>query len=103
LEARVTSVPDYLVSKVDGEKSEQVELNFRSQVTNSDAHIQERSEIEKIDRYDLGEHRAAGSCRIRIGTPTLISSLTQLSNQETRDTEIPPELHLVVRVTRIAD
>ena len=103
LEARVTSVPDYLASEVDGEKSEQVELNFRSHVTNSDAQIQERSVIEKIDRYELGEHRAAGSCRVLVGTPTLIGSLTQLSNQEPRDTEIPPELHLVVRVTRIAD
>ena len=82
LEARVTSIPDYLISEVDGGKSEQAELNFRSQVTSPDAHVQDRSSIEKIDRYALGEHSAAGSCRIRMGTPTLISSLTQLSNQQ---------------------
>ena len=103
LEARVTSVPDYLISEVDGEKSEQAELNFRSQVTSPDAHVQDRSSIEKIDRYELGEHTAAGSCRIRIGTPTLITSLTQLSNQIPDATEIPPELQLVVLVTRTAD
>jgi len=103
LEARVTSVPDYLISELDGKKSEQAELNFRSQVTNPDAHVQDRSSIEKIDRYELGEHTAAGSCRILIGTPTLISSLTQLSHQELNGTAIPPELQLVVRVTRIAD
>ncbi len=103
LEARVTSVPDYLIPEVDGKKSEQIELNFRSQVTGPDAHVQDRSTIEKIDRYELGEHTAAGSCRIRIGIPTLIASLTQLSDQEPDTTEIPPELQLVVRVTRIAD
>lgn len=103
LEARVTSVPDYLISEVDGKKTEQVEVDFRSQVTSPDAHIQDRSSIEKIDRYELGEHTAAGSCRIRIGTTTLISSLTQLPNQESNATGIPPELQLVVRVTRIAD
>ncbi|MBC7965040.1 MAG: hypothetical protein H7Z17_03860 [Fuerstia sp.] len=103
LEARVTTVPDFLISEVDGKKSDQVELNFRSQVTGSDAHVQDRSTIEKIDRYELGEHIAAGSCRIRIGTPRLIASLTRLSNQERHDTSIPPELNLVVRVTRLAE
>ncbi len=103
LEARVTTVPDYLIAEVDGKKSDQVELNFRSQVTGPDAHVQDRSTIEKIDRYELGEHTAAGSCRIRIGTPRLIASLTQLSNQERHDTLIPPELNLVIRVTRLAE
>ena len=103
LEARVTSVPDYLIPEVDGKKSDQIDLNFRSQVTSPDAHVQDRATIEKIDRYELGEHTAAGSCRIRIGTPTLITSLTQLSDQEPDATEIPPELQLVVWVTRIAD
>ena len=103
LEVRVTSVPDHLISEVDGKKSDQIDLNFRSQVTSPDAHIQDRSTIEKIDRYELGEHTAAGSCRIRIGTPTLITSLTQLSDQEPDATEIPPELQLVMRVTRVAN
>ena len=103
LEARVISVPDYLISEVDGKESGQVELNFRSQVTSPDAHVEDRSSIEKIDRYELGEHTAAGSSRILIGTPTLIASLTQLSHQEPDATEIPPELQLVVRVTRIAE
>ena len=103
LEARVTSVPDYLIPEVDGKKSDQIALNFRSQVTGSDAHVQDRSTIEKIDRYELGEHTAAGSCRIRIGIPTLIASLTQLSDQEPDATEIPPELQLVMRVTRVAN
>jgi hypothetical protein len=103
LEARVSTVPDYLSAEADGKKSDEVELNFRSQVTGPDAHVQDRSTIEKIDRYELGEHTAAGSCRIRIGTPRLIASLTQLSNQERHDTTIPPELNLVVRVTRFAE
>jgi hypothetical protein len=72
-------------------------------VTSPDAHVQDRSSIEKIDRYELGEHTAAGSCRVRIGTPMLIGSLTQLSNQESDANEIPAELQLVVRVTRIAE
>lgn len=103
LEARVTSVPDYLKSEAGGEKSDQAELNFRSQVTSPDAHVQDRSSIEKIDRCELGEHTAASSCRIRIGTPTLIASLTHLANLGLNATEIPPELQLVVRVTRIAE
>lgn len=103
LEARVTSVPDYLISEMDGKKSDQVELNFRSHVTSPDAHIQERSRIEKIDRYELAEHASAGSCCIRIGTPTLIASLSQLANLELNATGIPPEIQLVVRVTRSAE
>ena len=101
LEARVTPVPDFLKLTSDEQESESVDLSFRTQVTGNDAHIQERSTIEKIDRYEVGEHTAAGTCRIRIGDPTIVASLTQISIQQENSSESPSELQLVVRVTRI--
>ena len=103
LEARVTPIPDYLKLTSDERESESVDLSFRTQVTGDDANIQERSTIEKIDRYQVGEHTAAGTCRIRIGDPTIVASLTQISNQQENSSESPSELQLVVRVTRIDD
>lgn len=100
LETRVTSVPDFLSTTADQKKGSQVEFNYASRVTSPDAQIQERATFEKVDRYVLGEHSAAGSCRLSLGTPTLVESLTQLSKQEEQATEVPPELRLVVRVTR---
>jgi len=100
LEARVTSVPDFLSTTADKKSAQQVELSFRSVVTSPDAQIQERATFEKVDRYVLGEHSAAGNCRLRVETPTLLGSLTQLSKQEENTSEVPPVLQLVVRVTR---
>ena len=100
LEARVTVVPDYLTATMDAKKSETVELNFKTRITGPDAQIQERTTFEKVDRYVVAEHGAAGSCRIRVGTPTLIGSLTQLSKHEVHASEAPPELQLVVCITR---
>ncbi len=100
LEARVTSVPDFLSTTVDKKNAQQVELSFQSMVTSPDAQIQERATFEKVDRYVLGEHSNSGACRLRLGTPTLLGSLTQLSKQEEHTSEVPPVLQLVVRVTR---
>ncbi len=100
LEARVTSVPDFLSTTVDKKNAQQVELSFQSMVTSPDAQIQERATFEKVDRYVLGEHSNSGACRLRLGTPTLLGSLTQLSKQEEQTSEVPPVLQLVVRVTR---
>ncbi len=100
LEARVTSVPDYLTAATDAKKLETVELNFRTRITEPDAQIQERATFEKVDRYVVAEHGAAGCCRIRVGTPTLIGSLTQMSKHEEHASEAPPELQLVVCITR---
>ena len=100
LEARVTSVPDFLTSPTDAKKLETVELNFKTRITEPDAQIQERATFEKVDRYVLAEHSAAGCCRIRVGTPTLIGSLTQVSKREEHASEAPPELQLVVCITR---
>lgn len=101
LETRLTSIPEYMLSASDTKNSEQVEMSFRSQVTSSDVQIQERATFEKVDRYVLGEHGVAGACRINVGTPTLVASLTQMSKQEKQESETPPELQLVIRVTRV--
>ena len=100
LEARITSVPDFLANAADEKKAQQVELSFRSLVSGPDAQIQERATFEKVDRYVVAEHSAAGSCRIRVGRPTLIGSLTQMSKHEEHASEAPPELQLVVCITR---
>jgi len=103
MEARITSVPDFLKPASDEKFSDSVDLNFRTKVTGNDAHIQERSTIEKIDRYELAEHTAEGCCRIPIGDPTLVASLTQMSKQQRNSSEVPSELQLVVRLTRITE
>ena len=101
LETRLTSIPDYMSSASDAKKSERVEISFRSLVTRPDAQIQERATFEKVDRYVLGEHGAAGACRVNVGTPTLVASLTQMSKLQEHESEVPPELQLVIRVTRV--
>ena len=102
LETRILSVPGYLRPAPDVQESESVEFSFRSRVTEPDAQIQERTTFEKVDRYVLAEHGAAGACRIKLGTPTLVASLTQLSKHEDQS-NLPPEFQVIIRVTRTDD
>ncbi|HRA88295.1 MAG TPA: hypothetical protein PK992_09500 [Planctomycetaceae bacterium] len=100
LQARISSLPG---SPSAGEKSdavEQLDLNFGSQVTGRDAKIQDWDQAGKIDRFVLGRHNAEGSCRVKIGRPTLIASLTRLS-EFSDDIDGSSELQLVVRITRV--
>lgn len=100
LQARISSLPG---SPSAGEKSdavEQLDLNFGSQVTGRDTKVQDWDQAGKIDRFVLGRHNAEGFCRVKIGRPTLIASLTSLS-EFSDDVDGSSELQLVVRITRV--
>lgn len=103
LEAKVSLVPTYLMPTGDGKAIEQLELNFHSSLTSRDTQAQQLPPEAKIDRYSMGQHEAAGSCRLQLGKPTLVASLSELSSANTNDAEATPELLLIIRVTRLED
>ena len=101
LEAQVSSVPSYSVESRDGQPLQQVELAFRSTISNPDTKVQELIAAGgKIDRYSLGRHVAAGSCVLEVGKPTAIAALTRLSTSASDTTE-KVQMHLIVRVTHM--
>ena len=103
LEARVSLVPDYLIPAENEKAIEHLELNFRYSLTSRDTQAQQLPPEPKIDRYSMGQHEAAGSCRLQLGKPTLLASLSELSAANANDAEATPELLLIVRVTQLED
>ncbi len=102
LQARISSLPGSPSAVEKTDTVEQLDLNFGSQITGRDAKIQDWDQAGKIDRYILGKDNAEGFCRLKIGKPTLVASLTQLSDF-TDDADGLSELQLVVRITRVDD
>ncbi len=100
LEARLSAVPEYLIGRGDAANSETLELTYRSAITNRSEKGTEWPAYGQIDRYSMGRHVAEGGCRIRLGKPTLIASLTELSSASDNPAGHTPEMLMVVRVTR---
>lgn len=96
LEAKVQTVPDYAVAK-DDKSSEQVDLTFRTFVTSRDDKGQDAANVGKIDRYSLAKEAAEGTCRIQLGRPTLVSSLSERTSAKSSTSE----LQLIMLLTRI--
>ena len=96
LEAKVQMVPDYAVAK-DAKSSDQVDVTFRTFVTSRDDKGQDASTIGKIDRYSLAKEAAEGTCRLHVGRPTLVSSLSERTSAKSSSNE----LQLIMLLTRI--
>ena len=104
LEASVSSVPEYSAPSKDGKPIDQLELSFRSLISDPDLQVREWIAASgKIDRYTLGKHVAEGTCQIEPGKPTLIAALSQLSVPKDAVSLSSPEMQLIVRITRIAE
>lgn len=96
LEAKVQTVPDYAVAK-DDKSSEHVDLTFRTFVTSRDDKGHDAANAGKIDRYSLAKEAAEGTCRIQLGRPTLVSSLSERTSAKSSSSE----LQLIMLLTRI--
>ncbi|MFO1002502.1 MAG: hypothetical protein U0936_19400 [Planctomycetaceae bacterium] len=96
LEAQVQTVPEYAVAKGD-KSSDQVDLTFRTFVTSRDDKAQDAANAGKIDRYSLAKEAAEGTCRIHVGRPTLVSSLSERTSAKSSSSE----LQLIMLLTRI--
>jgi hypothetical protein len=96
LEAKVQTVPEYVIAK-DAQPSDQVDVTFRTFVTSRDDKGQDRANAGKIDRYSLAKDAAEGTCRIHVGRPTLVSSLSERTSEKSSSTE----LQLIMLLTRI--
>lgn len=95
LEAQVQTVPEYAVAK-DDKSSDQVDLTFRTFVTSRDDKAQDAANAGKIDRYSLAKEAAEGTCRIHVGRPTLVSSLSERTSAKSSSSE----LQLIMLLTR---
>ncbi len=96
LEANVQTVPDYAVAK-DAKPSAQVDVTFRTFVTSRDDKAQDAANAGKIDRYSLAKEAAEGTCRIHVGRPTLVSSLSERTSEKTSSSE----LQLIMLLTKM--
>ena len=96
LEAKVQTVPEYVIAK-DAKPSDQVDVTFRTFVTSRDDKGQDTANAGKIDRYSLAKDAAEGPCRIHVGRPTLVSSLSERTSEKSSSTE----LQLIMLLTRI--
>lgn len=96
LEAKVQTVSDYVVTK-DSKLSDQVDVTFRTFVTSRDDKGQDTANAGKIDRYSLAKEAAEGTCRIQVGRPTLVSSLSERTSEKSSSTE----LQLIMQLTRV--
>ncbi|RLS79997.1 MAG: hypothetical protein DWI00_01345 [Planctomycetota bacterium] len=96
LEAKVQTVPEYAVAK-DAKPSEKVDITFRTFVTSRDDKGQDTANAGKIDRYSLAKDAAEGTCRIHVGHPTPVSSLSKRTSENSSSTE----LQLIMLLTRI--
>lgn len=99
LEARISSLPVHKSADSTPGGEEVVDLSFSSMSTNRDLKIEFCDAAGKIDRYRIGRHRAEGSCRLPLGQPTVVASLTQLFETD-RNMNSESELQLIVCVTR---
>lgn len=97
-EAQVQMVPDYAAAKAPG-PSDQVDVTYRTYVTSRDDKGEDTANAGKIDRYSLAEEAAEGTCRIYVGRPALVSSLSQRTSQKTSSTE----LQLIMLLTRTGE
>ena len=96
LEATVQAVPEYSVAK-DAKPFDQVNVTFRTFVTSRDDKGQDAANAGKIDRYSLAKEAAEGTCRLQVGRPTLVSSLSERTSAKSSSSE----LQLIMLVTRV--
>ncbi len=96
LEATVQSVPEYDVAK-DAKPSDQADVMFRTFVTSYEGNGQNAANAGKIDRYSLAKEAAEGSCRLQVGRPTLVSSLSDRTSAKSSSSE----LQLIMLLKRI--
>lgn len=96
LEATVQAVPEYSVVK-DAKPVDQVNVTFRTFVTSRDDKGQDAANAGKIDRYSLAKEAAEGTCRLHVGRPTLVSSLSERTSAKSSSNE----LQLIMLVTKI--
>ena len=96
LEATVQAVPEYSVAK-DAKPVDQVNVTFRTFVTSRDDKGQDAANTGKIDRYSLAKEAAEGTCRLHVGRPTLVSSLSERTSAKSSSNE----LQLIMLLTRI--
>jgi hypothetical protein len=96
LEATVQAVPEYAVAK-DGKSTDQADVTFRTFVTSRDDKGLDTANAGKIDRYSLAKEAAEGTCRLHVGRPTLVSSLSERTSEKSS----PSELQLIMLLTRI--
>ena len=96
LEAKVQTVPEYAVAK-DAKPSDQVDVTFRTFVTSRDDKGLDAANTGKIDRYSLAKEAAEGTCRLHVGRPTLVSSLSERTSAKSSSSE----LQLIMLVTRV--
>ena len=89
-------VPEYVVAK-DAKPSEQADVTFRTFVTSRDDKGQDVANAGKIDRYSLAKEAAEGTCRLYVGRPTLVSSLSERTSAKSSSSE----LQLIMLLTRI--
>ena len=95
LEATVQAVPEYTVAK-DAKPVDQVNVTFRTFVTSRDDKGQDASTVGKIDRYSLAKEAAEGTCRLHVGRPTLVSSLSERTSAKSSSSE----LQLIMLLTK---
>ena len=104
LEVQVSSVPEYIVSMQESASSDLLELSFRSMISSPDLNVQEwLAASGKIDRYTLGKHISEGSCQVKIGEPTLVAALSQLSMPTSDDAQSTPEMQLIIQISRVKE
>jgi hypothetical protein len=96
LEAKVQTVPEYAVAN-DAKPSDQVDVTFRTFVTSRDDKAHDTANAGKIDRYSLAKEAAEGTCRLHVGRPTLVSSLSERTSAKSSSSE----LQLIMLLTKI--
>jgi hypothetical protein len=89
-------VPEYAVAN-DAKPSDQVDVTFRTFVTSRDDKAHDTANAGKIDRYSLAKEAAEGTCRLHVGRPTLVSSLSERTSAKSS----PNELQLIMLLTKI--
>lgn len=96
LEAKVQTVPEYAVAK-DAKPTDLADITFRTFVTSRDEKGQDAVNAGKIDRYSLAKEAAEGTCRLHVGRPTLVSSLSERTSAKSSSSE----LQLIMLLTRM--
>jgi hypothetical protein len=95
LEAKVQKVTDNAVAE-DAKPANRADVTFRTMVTSRDDKEQDNANAGKIDRYSLAKEAAEGTCRLHVGRPTLVSSLSERTSAKSS----PTELQLIMLLTR---
>jgi hypothetical protein len=96
LEATVQAVPEYDCCKR-CQTLRSGDVTFRTFVTSRDDKGQDAANAGKIDRYSLAKEAAEGTCRLHVGRPTLVSSLSERTSAKSSSSE----LQLIMLLTRI--